>query len=94
MTATAFTISWTLQQYSLNINEFRISVTRRTGSDNDAMLCSQTQVLQETVTSASRLVTFENLQEFSIYSVTFTTHYGTLMDIVNDDVNLTTLSTG
>ena len=99
VTATTITLSWTLQQYSLDVTEYRISATRLTGSDDNAMLCSDTDtrpVITVAGTADSLSVMFDSLHEFSTYRVTLTTQYDAIGTIMNVDtpMDVNTLSVG
>ena len=102
LTATTVTINIVIsEQFSLDVNEYRVSVTRVTGANTDDMLCSDADVEQATVTAIapSEPVTamLSNLQEFSTYRVSVMTEFdafGTPMPITTSGMDFTTPSTG
>jgi len=96
VTATSATIGWTLQEYSLDVNQFRISLERTTGSDDNAMLCSDADVRPAvTVAATGSSMGFSGLQEFSTYTVTLLTDYSGFGDpTVMATRTFTTLAAG
>ena len=69
ITATSVTITWSQPEGSLAADDYTISLQRLTG--NNRQLCPTiTDSRQMTITTTS--MSFANLQEFSIYTVTVT----------------------
>ena len=102
LTATTVTISIVIsEQFSLDVNEYRVSVTRVTGANTDDMLCSDADAKQETATATApsdpATAMLSNLQEFSTYRVSVVTEfdaYGTPMPVTTSGMDFTTPSNG
>ena len=75
LTATSVTISWSPQpaQFHLPVVEYTVSLTRVTGSGQ--ALCPQVVGNRLTVTTSDNSMSFINLEEFSVYTVTVTTTF-------------------
>lgn len=76
LTSTSVTISTTAARYSLPVLNYRATVSRRTGSG---------QLLCETITdehpekrSTQKDVSFDNLEEYSIYTMTVASEFSSL----------------
>ena len=89
ITATSATITWSQPEGSLAADDYIISLQRLTGSNRQ--LCPTiTDNRQMTITTTS--LSFTNLQEFSIYTVTVTARaFGTPTTSTHE---FTTTSTG
>ena len=90
ITATSVTITWSQSEGSLAADDYTISLQRLTG--NNRQLCPTiTDSRQMTITTTS--MSFTNLQEFSIYTVTVTARaFG--MSKTSTPHEFTTTSTG
>ena len=102
LTATTVTVSIVIsEQFSLDVNEYRLLVARVTGANTDDMLCSDADERQETVTATApsdpATAMLSNLQEFSTYRVSVMTvfdAFGTPMSVTTSGMDFTTPSTG
>ena len=66
--ATSATISWTLQMFSLQVNQYMYSLSGMTRQT----LCDNVPDVRSSVTTNGLSVTFTDLQEFSNYRLTLT----------------------
>ena len=96
LTATTVTISIVIsEQFSLDVNEYRLSVARVTRVNTDDMLCSGADVRQETVTTTAPSAMLSNLTEFSTYRVSVETvfdAFGTPIPVTTSGMDFTTLN--
>ena len=98
-TATSVTITWTqpVSEFSLPVLNYRVSLTRVTGSGQ--VLCPSVMDSRPPVTTmASVTIEFTGLHEFSTYTVTVTARFNAyafgLITQTPINMGFTTLSTG
>ena len=80
LTATSVTISWRPQpaQFRLPVVEYTVSLTRVTGSGQ--ALCTGDMDSRPVVATTDTSMPFNSLEEFSTYTVTVTTTFGSNID--------------
>ena len=95
VTPTSFTVSWSVQDFSPTVVQFRVQLTRVIGSDDDDSLCSTTDG-RPPVTPTGTSMLFSGLHEFSTYTFVMNTEVEFLGNRVNQPATMDfeTLSIG
>ena len=90
-TATSVTITWTQPEFSLPVSQYRVTLTRVTGSG----LCPSVVDLQQ-VTMSGSTASFMGLQEFSAYSVEVNATFSAFGEevMIQSMMEFTTLTAG